>query len=108
MNIFGMVKRESDVGSQVMAAMSYLGILSLVPLIVNRRDPYVRFHSKQGLIIWIWEVLAVFALAIPIAGRLVFQVSSLLCFMLSVAGLISVLLGRAWKLPVIHKFAEKL
>ncbi|MBF0195661.1 MAG: hypothetical protein HQL71_13950 [Magnetococcales bacterium] len=102
------VRREAGVGSQVMAAMSYLGILALVPLVINGRDPYVGFHARQGLVLWIWEVLAVFSLAIPVIGRIFFQTSSLICFLLSVAGLISILLGKAWKLPIVGNLATKL
>ncbi|MBF0381846.1 MAG: hypothetical protein HQL69_12560 [Magnetococcales bacterium] len=102
------LRRETGVGSQIMAAMSYLGILALVPLVVDGRDPYVGFHARQGLILWIWEVLAVFSLAIPVIGKLFFQTSSLICFILSVVGLLSVLLGRAWKLPVVGNLATKL
>ena len=108
MVIPGMVRREAGVGSQIMAAMSYLGILALVPLIVNRRDPYVAFHARQGLVLWIWEVLAVFSLSLPGIGKILFQTSSLLCFLLSVVGLVSVLLGRAWKFPVVGQWAQKL
>nr|ANJ02822.1 magnetosome protein MamF [uncultured bacterium] len=53
----GTVRRESGMGSQIMAAMSYLGILALVPLVTNGRDPYVGFHARQGLVLWVWEVV---------------------------------------------------
>ena len=108
MNNPEMVRREAGVGSQVMAALSYLGILALVPMVVSGRDPYVGFHARQGVVLWIWEVLAVFSLALPVVGKIFFQTSSLLCFILSVAGLVSVLLGRAWKFPVVGDLAQKL
>ncbi len=108
MDFPGTVRRDAGIGSQIMAAMSYLGILALVPLVVGGRDPYVGFHARQGLVLWIWEVLAVFSLALPVIGRLFFQVSSLICFALSVVGLISVLLGRAWKFPIVGDWAQKL
>ncbi len=108
MDFPGTVRREAGLGSKIMAAMSYLGILALVPLVVGTRDPYVRFHARQGLVLWIWEVMAVFSLALPVIGKLFFQVSSLLCFVLSVIGLIAVLFGRAWKFPLVGGWAEKL
>ncbi|MBF0453950.1 MAG: hypothetical protein HQL72_03915 [Magnetococcales bacterium] len=108
MDFPGIIRRDGGIGPQIMAAMSYLGILALVPLIINRRDPYVAFHARQGVVLWIWEVLAVFSLALPVVGRVFFQTSSLICFILSVAGLISVLLGRAWKFPLVGQWAEKL
>ncbi|MBF0448123.1 MAG: hypothetical protein HQL67_07990 [Magnetococcales bacterium] len=108
MDIPGVVKRESGLLSWSLAAISYLGILALVPLLINRRDPYVQFHARQGLVLWIWEVLAVFSLAVPVVGRIFFQTSSLICFILSAIGLISVLLGRAWRLPLVGQWADKL
>lgn len=94
--------------SKWLAGMSYLGILSLVPLLMSRDDQYVRFHARQGVILWIWEVLAIYTLVIPGLGRAFFGLSGMLCFILSVIGLVSVLTGRAWKLPIIGKWAESI
>ncbi len=100
--------RPTLTGTQVIAAMSYLGILALVPLVLGRVDPFIQTHARQGVILWIWEVLAVFALVIPVIGKLFFLVSSVLCFCLSVAGLIAVFLGRTWRFPLVGKLAERL
>ncbi|MBF0273093.1 MAG: hypothetical protein HQL98_13670 [Magnetococcales bacterium] len=97
-----------SVGSKMLAGMSYLGILSLVPLVVNRDDPYVRFHARQGIVLWMWEVLAIYSLVVPGLGRAFFGISSLLCFVFSVIGLISVITSRAWKLPLIGNWAENI
>ncbi len=98
----------AGLGSKMMAAMSYLGILSLVPFLVNRDNPYVRFHARQGIMLWMWEVLAIYSLVVPGVGAIFFNLSGLLCFAFSVIGLISVFMGRAWKLPLIGKWAESI
>lgn len=102
------MKNPVKTGTQVVAAMSYLGILALVPLVLGRVDPFIRFHARQGVILWIWEVLAVFGLVVPVIGRVFFQVSGLICFVLSVLGLIAVFLGRAWRFPFVGQLADKL
>ncbi|MBF0110522.1 MAG: hypothetical protein HQL76_15245 [Magnetococcales bacterium] len=102
------VQIPSGIGAKMLAGMSYLGILSLVPLVVNREDSYVRFHARQGIILWMWEVLAIYSLAIPGLGRPFFSISGLLCFLFSVFGLASVIMGRAWKLPLIGNWAESI
>jgi uncharacterized membrane protein len=101
------VKTQPGLGPKILACMSYLGILALVPLVLNSEDAYIRFHARQGIIIWMWEVLAIYALVIP-GGRLFFSISSLLCFTLSIIGLSAVLLGRAWRFPVIGDWAESI
>lgn len=99
------VKTQGGVRSQLMAAMSYLGILCFVPLLRNRDDEYVNFHAKQGLVIWMWGVLAIFALYLPGVGKWAFSFSMLAVSVLSTIGIVSVLLNRAWKLPFISSIA---
>ncbi|OSM08634.1 hypothetical protein [Magnetofaba australis] len=93
---------------QLHAALSYLGILVLVPFLTGRNEPFVQFHARQGIIIWIWEVLAVYALIVPGIGKLIFQFSSVLCFVLSVYGLGSVILGRYSPIPGISRIVRYL
>ncbi|MBF0139415.1 MAG: hypothetical protein HQL74_03935 [Magnetococcales bacterium] len=102
------MEKPVTIGTQIIAAMSYLGILALVPLVLGAITPFARFHARQGIILWIWEVLAVFGLVVPVIGRVFFQVSSVLCFTLSVVGLIAVFLGRTWRFPIIAQLADKL
>jgi len=34
-----------------LAWLSYLGILLLIPLLVNRENEYSKFHVKQGIVL---------------------------------------------------------
>jgi len=92
--------------SSLMAALSYLGILCFVPLILNKDDEYVRFHARQGLVLWVWSVLALFGLHLPGIGEWLFGFSSMAVVAFSVAGLVSVAFRRAWKLPLINTVAD--
>ncbi|MBF0281880.1 MAG: hypothetical protein HQM07_04880 [Zetaproteobacteria bacterium] len=94
--------------SKLMACMSYLGVLCLVPLLMNRDDSFVNFHARQGLVLWIWSVLAFFSLHLPGLGKWFCSMSLLMVFAFSMIGLVSVLLRKAWKLPLIHSLAVKL
>jgi len=88
--------------------MSYLGILCFVPLMMNDDDEFIYFHAKQGLVIWIWSVLAVFAFPFPGIGKWLFGLSALAVLVFSALGLISVLLRKAWKLPLVHAIAIRI
>ncbi|MBF0626031.1 MAG: hypothetical protein HQL82_14640 [Magnetococcales bacterium] len=101
------VRMETGSG-RFMAAMSYLGILVLVPLALKPKDSYVTFHARQGAVLWIWEMLAIYALSVPGLGKMLFQFSSIACFLLSAVGLIAVLLGRAWRLPLVGTLSDRL
>lgn len=103
-----MLQRKEGISSRLLAVMSYLSVLSLVPLVISRDDSYVQFHARQGVVLWMWEVLAIYTLLVPAVGQLFFRLSIMLCLVLSVVGVVSVLLGRAWKFPVIGDWAARL
>ncbi|MBF0187361.1 MAG: hypothetical protein HQL50_05495, partial [Magnetococcales bacterium] len=89
------------------AILSYLGILCVVPMVLRRNDIFVRFHTLQGMILWIWMMIAIFSLHIPGVGLWVFSGSVVAVTGLSGLGIISVLLGRTWKLPVVAWLVER-
>lgn len=94
-----------DVDEQrIMAALSYVGFLVLVPLFVSRDNKYVYWHAKQGLVLLIGLIVAVIATQwISAVGNILF----LVLLLVDVAALSQALLGRSWKIPVIGNIAEK-
>lgn len=89
---------------KLLAALSYLGVLVLVPLLVGRHHPFVFWHAKQGLIILIGEVIALIAGSWSgVAGSLLF----VLMLVASVVGLLQALLGRRWQAPLIGWLAQQ-
>ena len=94
--------------SRFMAALSYLGVLCLIPLLFGRGDDYINFHARQGLVLWIWGVLAIFSLHIPFLGAFIFSSSVFFIMLLALLGLLSVALSRRWAFPVVSLLARKL
>ena len=103
-----MVRSEGGIRTRLMATMSYLGILCLVPLVMNGKNEFVYFHARQGLIIWIWSVLAIFALYVPGVGPWFSGVSALAVVVLSTIGVVAVFLNKAWRLPLVHSIADRI
>ncbi|MBF0439035.1 MAG: hypothetical protein HQL93_07930 [Magnetococcales bacterium] len=95
-------------GIKPMALLSYMSVLCLVPMILRRDDAFVNFHARQGLVLWIWGVLAIFSLHIPIVGAFFFSASVMAIMLMSLAGLVSVLLAKTWPLPGVSMLAQKL
>jgi uncharacterized membrane protein len=103
-----------------LAAVGYLGILFLIPLLARRDNAYCQHHAKQGAVLFAIEVIGgiiLFILGIILghAGCAGSLISSLLniafwicCVGLSIWGLIMALKGVYWKMPVIAPIAEKL
>lgn len=98
--------------NKVVAAMSYLSILILVPVFVGRHSPFVRYHLNQGLALWCLGLATLplacvnFVIAlVPFIGfivSLLFGVSVFFVFMGLVAfGVYNVSEGRCVPLPII-------
>lgn len=102
------LEQDLNIKSQVLAMMSYMGALCLVPLLLNRSDNYVGFHTRQGLVIWITEALAGFILFLPTFGRFFFSATMAVCILFSLFGMIGVFLEKAWRFPLVGTLAEKL
>ena len=53
---------QSEVDSgKVMAILSYFGILVLIPYFSEKNNSFVVFHAKQGLNLFILEIIVAFA-----------------------------------------------
>jgi len=102
------VRSEMNLRSIILAGISYLGVLCFAPLLLARDDGFVQFHARQGLVIWMWGMLALFMLHIPVVGEWIFGGSAMLVLAYSVLGLVSVVCRRAWKLPLVSWVADSL
>lgn len=93
--------------NKVIAALSYLGILVLVPLLAKKDSPFCQFHAKQGLVLLISWVIVGFVAVIPILGWIISVFGSLFLFVLFILGIVNALGGQAKELPVIGQFGDK-
>ena len=95
--------------NKAMAAIGYLGILFLIPLLAKKDSPYAQYHAKQGMVLFIAEVIIGFLGWIPFLGWFVLvPLGSLFCFILFIIGLLNALGGKTQPLPVIGGLAEKI
>ena len=90
------------------AFLSYLWILCLIPLFLKRDNRFAIFHGRQGLVLFIGEVLISILGMMPVVGWVVFFAGSALFGILSLIGLFQVLRGNYWRMPVINGMAEKI
>ncbi|MEI7606084.1 MAG: hypothetical protein WCJ64_01745 [Rhodospirillaceae bacterium] len=97
----------SELRRRVMAAMSYLGILCFIPLHFCPDDGFVNFHARQGAVIWIWTAISLVAFAVP-GMRWLFSISIVLIVAVSFIGILSALLLKSWRFPVIGNLAKRL
>lgn len=96
---------EQDVtNNKYIAALSYFGIFCLVPLLLKRDSAFAQFHAKQGLVLAIAFAVGSFVFWIPLIGWGAFVI----LVGVDIWALIQVLLGKAWRIPVIKDIVEKM
>ncbi|OGZ64463.1 MAG: hypothetical protein A2998_01995 [Candidatus Staskawiczbacteria bacterium RIFCSPLOWO2_01_FULL_37_25b] len=89
-----------------MAVVAY--IIFFVPLLTNAKDdPFVKYHVKQGLVLFItavvvWLIISV----IPIIGILIAPILNIAIIVLLIIGIMNAVNGVEKPLPLIGHFAE--
>ncbi len=86
------------------AALSYVWVLCLVPLLGKRDSEFAQFHAKQGLILFIIEILGSLIFGIPLLGWLL----ALTVFVVAIMGVIKALNGEWWEIPYIYEWSKKI
>ena len=94
--------------NKAIAAIGYIGILFLIPLLAAKDSPFAQYHAKQGLVLFIFEVIIGVVMVIPFIGWVVGIVGWILGLILFIMGLINALNGEKKPLPVIGQYAEKI
>lgn len=88
------------------AALSYLGILILIPLLTVKDSPYTKFHMNQGLVLLIASVAAstVYGVLNGVGLDTLSHLVSLLMlaiFVFRIIGIVYALTGKQKELPLI-------
>ncbi len=90
---------------KLLGILSYLGILVLIPLLLKSDSAFVKAHVKQGLALLIaWLVnyaLMMTVILIPVA-----LVLNVVLLVGSIVGIVKVLQGKTWTVPVVGKYTE--
>ena len=96
-----------------MAILAYFGILFLIPLFAAKNDPFARYHTNQGLVLFIFMVIfnilsnVLTSILIEISPMLtlivsgVFGILTLLLCIFALIGIIRAAKGQMKPLPII-------
>jgi len=86
--------------NKTIAALSYVWILFLIPLLGKKHSKFSQFHARQGLILFLLSFIAWF----PLIGWLI----GLAVIIISVMGILKTLEGTWWKVPYIYDISKKI
>jgi uncharacterized membrane protein len=89
------------------AIFSYIGILFIIPLLVEKDDEFVKYHAKQGIVLFVAELITGAIMWIPVIGWIVGFVAWVIWLILGITGIMNVLGGKKKPLPIIGQFADR-
>lgn len=93
----------------LMAVLAYLGILIIIPFLTEaHKDPFVKFHLKQGVILIIFEVIGWFVGIVPVLGWFIGWLIWLVALVFIVIGIVNAASSAEKELPVIGQYAKSL
>jgi fumarate reductase subunit D len=88
------------------AMLGYIPFMCFVPLVKMKDNPFALKHGKQGLLLFIIEIVAVIFL-LPKIGDLLWGAVIVLCLAAAAAGAFFALQGQDWKIPFIGHWADR-
>ena len=90
--------------NKIMGILAYLFLLFLIPLLVAKESPFARFHTNQGILVFLLYFAFGIISVIPIIGWIIALVGYFFSFACIIMGIINVIGGKMKRLPIIGKF----
>ena len=100
--------------NKIMAILAY--IIFLVPLFAAKDSKFARFHTNQGLVLFICDIVVMIVLGIvtaiiafipfvgPILSGIIWAVIPIVLLVFAILGIVNAVQGKAKELPIIGKF----
>lgn len=90
----------------LMAVLAYIGPLILVSYLLAKDEPFVKFHIKQGLLLFIVEVASWMLGMMFWPLFFLIQIVNIFVLVLAVVGIIRAVNGEMKELPLIGHLAK--
>lgn len=102
------IKFEKDDEKRILAAISYIPFLFIIPIILIKEDEFVHSHAKQGFVLFIVELVVWILGKIPIIGFIFSYIFGVILFIVALYAFIEALVGKFWKIPLIGDLSKEI
>ena len=94
---------------EVIAAIGYIWILFLVPMLLKKDNEFCQHHAKQSLVLFIFSLIITVLGSLPIIGWLIIMpIGWIIVVVLMLLGIVNALRGEKWEMPYLGKYAKKI
>jgi uncharacterized membrane protein len=89
------------------AIISYVSFLCILTLVLKKDNKFALYHAKQGLVLFVMEVIAFILSIIPLLGWIIGVLGYALFLLISLWGIMQASLGIYCRIPVVSEISEK-
>lgn len=101
------LQKEQEVrDGKFFAVISYVCFLCIITLILKKDNKFALYHAKQGLVLFVMEVVAFILSIIPLLGWLIGIFGYVLFLLVSLWGIMQAALGLNSRIPIITDISE--
>jgi len=101
------MKQEKETNAKILAAVSYLSVVGLIILLIEKKSKFVIHHAKQGTALFALEVILMILAYIPFVNMVV-PLLGVLLFGVTIYGIVLALKNSEEKIPLINDLGEKI
>ena len=101
----------------LMLVLSYLGLLAIIPLLVEKDDAEVQWHAKHGLVLLVAEFAALIAVAmlsfaltmahVPCGGCLIYWALCLAILVVHILCIVKAVNGQRFLIPGLSQYVDR-
>jgi uncharacterized membrane protein len=100
------INKEIDEG-RFFALISYISFLCIVSLLFKKDNKFVLYHAKQGLVLFVFEVVVYILSRVAILAGLA-QLCFVLAALVSIWGIVQVWMGNDCRIVLVSDIADKI
>ncbi len=91
-----------DEDEKILAIMSYIPVICLIPVMQKERSVFVANHARLGFALFLVEILALL-----LRLRIIWDILIFLCICLALLGIFMVLKGKSYSVPFLSDLFGK-
>lgn len=92
----------------ILAAIAYIGPLVIASYLMGKDNEFVKFHTKQGFVVFGIEVLVWILGSMMYGFWMIMSLINLATLILSIIGIVNAVQGQKKELPIIGSLAKNI
>jgi fumarate reductase subunit D len=104
----GSASESANESNQYLATLCYFGIFWVIPFALGKKNEFVLWHAKQGIVLSIAWFAVMMLSWIPIINFFIAFPATILLLVINVLAIMKTWRGEKWELPFLAQYVKTL